>query len=133
MKFISKLPFKFPAMILLLGLSLAFVQCTKDPTQGEIKVVNFTTGAAVAGATVKLTTSADTSSSTGFFICNGGFVPENEYVTNGSGLVTECFELPALLTVTVTYTDGNGLTYAGAGKLNLVEHETTSVTVKLNN
>ena len=103
--------------------------CKKEDTKGQIKVVFFENGSVVEGATVRLFIDGDDDEQ-GFFLCSGGFVTEKLYTTNSSGTINECFELPALVSVEASFTNADG-TFGGEGKLNLIEHEETSITVKL--
>tara|TARA_B110000211_G_C13538196_1_gene318190 strand:+ start:73 stop:477 length:405 start_codon:yes stop_codon:yes gene_type:complete len=129
-----KKTFKNPVLFLLIGTALLFSQCKKDPTKMEIRIVELSTGAAVANS--EITLFVDSSSTTGFFVCDEGFINEKKYVTNANGQTTECFDTPALLNVTViSYFPavGGGTTQKfGTGKLNLIEHETTSLTISVN-
>lgn len=121
--------YKFLALTLLCSLGLVFSQCSKPETKGVITVKNLATGQSLQGVTVTLTT--DTAKADGFFTKDDGFIPEKVYTTNSSGVINETFELPALITVTaVLVTDTATLT--GSGKLNLVEHETTNLEIKMN-
>lgn len=102
--------------------------CSKDDTKGKVKVVYFNTGQPVEDATVKFTIGSDEEGA-GFFLCSEGFITEKEYKTPSTGQIEECFELPALITVTAV--GGDSIPLVGEGKLNLIEHETTTITVKL--
>lgn len=112
-----------------LTIVLSFGQCTKDDTTGVITVVDAVTGAPLAGATVTIFVDGDDKS--GFFLCDYGYVKEQVFTTNSSGVIKQCFKLPALISVVATYSD-LFVNYTGEGKLNLMEHETTSITIKMN-
>ncbi len=132
--------FKTPVFLLLVGTGLLFSQCKKSPTMGEIRVVELSTGKAIGTSTVTLYLDSASSSNnpnpTGFFLCNEGFVTQKEVVTNANGIASICFDTPALLNVSVVsivpIAGGGNYSASGTGKLNLIEHETTSVTVKVN-
>lgn len=151
MKTRFKIPTNTLAFIALLAVSSIFMQCKKAPTEGKISLVYLSTGLPVSGATVKLFIKNEPTS--GFFLCNSPkkLTTEQEYVTNSSGVLTECFELPALVDVYASYTlpgtlpDTTGLDstaialilansagVTGEGKLNLIQHETTAITIKMN-
>lgn len=130
----------------LLGASFLFIQCKKDPTEASVTFTDLATGKKIEGASVTFTI-GDSASGQGFFLCDEGFVESKTYTTNSSGVINECFELPALITVTATYgvtVDTTGMDSAtaaaalaaaslnGEGKLNLIEHEKTTLEIKMN-
>ena len=139
-----------------MGSVFLFSQCKKDPTKAEIRIVELTptitttaTGLTAAeealliaaGIPLPVSTSevklfVDSSALTGFFLCNEGFVNEKDYSTNTNSVISECFDSPALLNVLVVSTipvdGGTFITKTGTGKLNLIEHETTAITIKVN-
>ncbi|MFT6715872.1 MAG: hypothetical protein ACJA0Q_000501 [Saprospiraceae bacterium] len=152
MKNFIKSPLNLFVAGLILASSFVFVQCTKPDTEGQITLNYLSDGKPVIGATVKLF--IDTSKSdAGFFLCNSNnkITPEKTYTTNSSGVINECFDLPALINVYATLatgyaidTTGLGLdsaaaaaylssgSFVGEGKLNLIANEKTSITIKMN-
>ena len=148
MKKFIKSPLNLFVAGLIVASSFAFVQCKKEDTKGQISFTYLSDGKPVAGALVTLY--IDTSNTdAGFFLCNSNNVitPKKEYVTNSSGVINECFDLPALVNVYATYSnflpDTIGysdslkavilasLNVSGEGKLNLIANETTSITIKM--
>jgi len=149
MKNFIKSPLNLFVAGLLIASSFAFVQCKKAPTEGQITFNYLSDGKPVVGALVTLY--IDTSNTdAGFFLCNSNNVitPKKEYVTNSSGVINECFDLPALVNVYATYSEAlsvdtiglsdslkaiivSNLSVAGEGKLNLIANETTSITIKM--
>ena len=117
---------RFVALLLIV---FSFGHCKKDDTTAVITVVDAVTGVPIVGANVTLFVDGDDNS--GFFLCDYGYVKEQVFTTNSSGVIKQCFKLPALISVVAIYSDDNA-NYTGEGKLNLMEHETTSITVKMN-
>jgi hypothetical protein len=148
MKNFIKSPLNLFVSGLILASSFAFVQCEKPDTEGQITFNYLSDGKPVVGASVTLF--IDTSiADAGFFLCNSNNVitHKKEYVTNSSGAINECFDLPALVNVYATYStflpDTTGYSdslkavvlantsVTGEGKLNLIANEKTSITIKM--
>lgn len=135
---------------LLIASSFTFIQCTKPDTVGQIIFTYLSTGKPVEGATVKLF--MDTSfTDAGFFLCgsnNHEITPSENYVTNSSGVITQCFDLPALINVYATLTTALGdtvgldsltkaimvanMSVVGEGKLNLIANEKVTLEIEMN-
>jgi len=143
-----KSPLNLVVAGLLFASSFAFIQCEKPDTEGQITFTYLSNGKPVVGANVRLF--IDTSvADAGFFKCgsNNEITPSEDYVTNSSGAITQCFDLPALINVYASLTtnlgDTTGLDSAtkaimvantsvvGEGKLNLVANERVSINIKM--
>lgn len=110
--------------VLAIGLS----GCTKSKTEGIISVINLSDSSPSSGATVTITVNGPNGNE-GMFICNDGFTSQKVVKTSASGTTEKiCFDLPAVLSISVSTTDGK----SGVGTLNLIEEETTTATVKVN-
>ena len=158
MKKLIKTPFNLFIAGLLFASSLTFVQCKKDDTEGQI-TFQYLDGRPVAGATVTLFIDTNREN-VGFHLCSSKnqITTKKTYITNSSGVVNECFDLPALINVHATIStdyfvstalsldsslfsasllSGLSLTsdtlfqYSGEGKLNLIANEKTSITIKM--
>ncbi len=104
MKKLIKTPFNLFIVGLLFASSLTFVQCKKDDTEGQI-TFQYLDGRPAAGATVTLFIDTNREN-VGFHLCNSKneLTTKKTYVTNSSGVVNECFDLPALINVYATIT-----------------------------
>ncbi len=112
-------------IVILCTVAFSFAACTKDPTIGNIKVVDLATGDAIPNATVKIFIPPVFSNS-GFTTCDQGFVTQKIMTTDNSGTVSFCLSLEATLSIDVT-----AGTKTGTGVIACIREKTTDVTVKV--
>lgn len=118
----------FSTWAILLMVAFAFASCTKDPTIGNIKVVDLATGDAMPNATVKLyIPSPPAVAGAGFTTTSDGFITEKILTTDNGGNCTVQLKLEAALSIEVT-----AGAKTGTGVIACEKYKTTSVTVKVN-
>jgi|GEM_PF-2941790 hypothetical protein len=113
---------------ILLVVAFAFVSCEKDPTIGNIKVVDLATGAAMPNATVKLfIPSPPAVAGAGFTTTSDGFITEKILTTDNAGNCSVQLKLEAALSI-----EAAAGAKTGTGVIAFVKYKSTSVTVKVN-
>ncbi len=118
----------FSTWSILLVVAFAFGACEKDPTIGNIKVVDLATGAAMPNATVKLyIPSPPAVSGAGFTTTSDGFITEKILTTDNAGNCSVQLKLEAALSI-----DAAAGAKTGKGVIACEKYKSTSVTVKVN-
>jgi hypothetical protein len=116
----------FSTWAILLMVAFAFASCEKDPTIGNIKVVDLATGAAMPNATVRLFI-PPAMSGAGFTTTSDGFITEKILTTDNAGNCSVQLKLEATLSIEAT-----AGAKTGTGVIACEKYKSTSVTVKVN-